>query len=33
MVKETADLTTQETDATTGSDPFADPPEILDVAA
>ena len=29
MVKETADLTTQETDAATGSDPFADPPEIL----
>jgi acyl-CoA dehydrogenase len=29
MVKETPDLTTQETDVATGSDPFADPPEIL----
>jgi acyl-CoA dehydrogenase len=29
MVKETPDLTTQETGVATGSDPFADPPEIL----
>jgi acyl-CoA dehydrogenase len=29
MVKETPDLTTQVTDVATGSDPFADPPEIL----
>jgi acyl-CoA dehydrogenase len=29
MVKETADLTMRETDVATGSDPFADPPEIL----
>src|ERR671921_2907450 len=29
MVKETADLTTRETDVATGSDPFADPPQIL----
>src|SRR5215211_5460933 len=29
MVKETPDLTTQETDVATGSDPFADPPKIL----
>src|SRR5918993_502528 len=29
MVKETASLTTEESDAATGVDPFADPPEIL----
>src|SRR5215218_3275443 len=29
MVKQTTDLTTRETDAATGSDPFADPPRIV----